>query len=82
MKLVKKERVGSRIRKTCEPIAKMLIERLQESDKISDMTKYKLREQYKAMNTFTLREMLDGVLSRFKRLIRIAEDNRRLYGED
>lgn len=82
MKLVKKERIGSRIRKTYEPIAKTPFERLLESDKISDRTKYKLREQYKAMNPFTLREMLDEALSRFKRLVRIAEDNRRLYGED
>ena len=81
MKLVKKERVGSRIRKTYEPIAKTPYERLLESDKISDRMKSRLRDSYSAMNPFTLREMLDKALIRFKQLVHIAEENRRLYDE-
>jgi len=81
MKLVKKERVGSRIRKTYEPIAKTPYERLLESDKISDRMKSRLRDSYSAMNPFTLRKMLDEALIRFKQLVHIAEENRKIYNE-
>lgn len=78
MKLVKKTRIGGRIKKEYEPNPKTPLERVLASDKVSEVIKDRLKNEFKATNPILLRQMLNDRMENFLKLVRINESNRSL----
>jgi hypothetical protein len=77
MKLVRKERVGARIRKYYEPRARTPFERLMESESLSQREKQRLLQRRNGLNPFLLKDLLMKRLREFRHIVRLNEENRR-----
>ena len=64
-KLVRKERIGSKVRKIHDK-AKTPYQRVLEAEDVSEETKNKLTEQYKTLNLVLLKRQIDEILKRLK----------------
>jgi len=69
LKLVKKERVGNKVRKTYD-IARTPYQRVLESPLISQKNKDRLRQIYTTLNPVILRQRIDDNLEKLWRLPR------------
>jgi hypothetical protein len=69
MKLIKKERIGARIRKTYE-LPRTPYQRVMESPDVSDAYKAVLSSRYLSLNPFTLKEELERKLKYFYQELR------------
>ncbi|MCX6124450.1 MAG: hypothetical protein NTV34_06830 [Proteobacteria bacterium] len=78
MRLVKKTRIGGRIKKENEKMAKTPLERVLESNSVSEVVKDRLRKEFKATNPVLLKQMLTEKMENFLKLVRINESNRTL----
>lgn len=81
MKLVKKERVRSKIKKTYDE-PKTPYQRLMECDRLTLQEKRKLKEAYQAKNPFFLKKELDRKLKIFHQLVEQKKAERKLTGSD
>ena len=81
MKLVKKERIKSKIKKTYDT-PKTPYQRLLETDRLSIQEKRKLKEAYQAKNPFFLKKELDKKLKVFHQLVEQKRAERKLTGSD
>lgn len=81
MKLVKKERIKSKIKKTYDE-PKTPYQRLLESDRLTLQQKRKLKESYAAKNPFFLKQELDRKLKIFHQLVEQRKRERKLTGSD
>jgi hypothetical protein len=81
MKLVKKERVRSKIKKTYDE-PKTPYQRLIECDRLTLQEKRKLKEAYQAKNPFFLKRELDRKLKIFHQLVEQRKVERKLTGSD
>jgi hypothetical protein len=81
MKLVKKERVRSKIKKTYDE-PKTPYQRLIECDRLTLQEKRKLKEAYQAKNPFFLKKELDRKLKIFHQLVEKRKAERKLTGSD
>jgi hypothetical protein len=81
MKLVKKERVRSKIKKTYDD-PKTPYQRLIETDRITLQQKRKLKEAYGSKNPFFLKQELDRKLKIFHQLVEQKKRERKLTGSD
>lgn len=64
-KLVKKERIGSRVKKTYDE-PKTPYQRMLEHDSVDQEVKDRLRKQYKTLNLVKLKQQIDDILKRLK----------------
>ena len=64
-KLIKKERIGSKVKKVHDK-AKTPYQRILEREDVSEEIKNKLREQYKTLNLVLLKKQIDEILKRLK----------------
>jgi hypothetical protein len=69
LKLVQKERVGNKVRKTYDT-ARTPYQRVLESPLVSQKNKDRLREIYTTLNPVTLRQRIDEKLEKLWRLPR------------
>jgi hypothetical protein len=81
MKLVKKERVRSKIKKTYDD-PKTPYQRLLECERLTMQEKRKLKEAYAAKNPFLLKQELDRKLKIFHQLVEQKKRERKLTGSD
>lgn len=81
MKLVKKERARSKIKKTYDE-PKTPYQRLMECDRLTLQEKRKLKEAYQAKNPFFLKKELDRKLKIFHQLVEQRKAARKLTGSD
>lgn len=81
MKLVKKERIKSKIKKTYDD-PKTPYQRLLECDRLTIQEKRKLKEAYQAKNPFFLKKELDKKLKVFYQLVEQKRAERKLTGSD
>lgn len=78
MRLVKKTRIGGRIKKEYEAVPKTPLERVLQSDSVSEVTKDRLRKEFRATNPVLLKQLLTERMENFLKLVRINESNRSL----
>ena len=81
MKLVKKERIKSKIKKTYDE-PKTPYQRLLETDRLPLQQKRKLKEVYASKNPFFLKQQLDAKLKIFHQLVEQRKRERKLTGSD
>lgn len=81
MKLVKKERVKSKIKKTYDD-PKTPYQRLLETDRLTTQQKRKLKGIYASKNPFFLKQQLDAKLKIFHQLVEQRKRERKLTGSD
>jgi hypothetical protein len=81
MKLVKKERIRSKIKKTYDD-PKTPYQRLIETDRLSNQEKKRLKELYATKNPFFLKQQLDQKLKIFYQLVEQRRRERKLTGSD
>ena len=81
MKLVKKERIKSKIKKTYDK-PKTPYQRLLETDRLTIQEKRKLKEAYASKNPFFLKQELDRKLKIFHQLVERRKRERKLTGSD
>jgi hypothetical protein len=81
MKLVKKERIKSQIKKTYDE-PKTPYQRLLDTDRLTIQEKRKLKEAYASKNPFFLKKELDRKLKIFHQLVEQRKRERKLTGSD
>lgn len=81
LKLVKKERINSKVKKTYDE-PKTPYQRLLDSDRLSLQEKRKLKEAYAGKNPFFLKQELDRKLKIFHQLVEQKKRERKLTGSD
>lgn len=81
MKLVKKERIKSKIKKTYDQ-PKTPYQRLLETDRLTIQEKRKLKEAYASKNPFFLKKELDRKLKIFHQLVEQRKRERKKTGSD
>ncbi len=81
MKLVKKERIKSKIKKMYDK-PKTPYQRLLETDRLTRQEKRKLKEAYTSKNPFFLKKELDRKLKIFHQLVEQKKRERKLTGSD